>query len=167
MSFSPGERIAMKRVAVAIMLLLVALVLVACGGSSSSSESTGAAETSAEEAGGEEEAEGAGAEEEAEGGEEAGGGAAVKIAAAESGLAYSSDSASVEAGKVTIEFENPQPLGHDVAIETFNGEVLGQTEIITEGSDSTEIELKPGTYKFFCTVPGHRAAGMEGTLTVK
>ena len=161
----------MKKVAVAVMLLLIALALVACGGSSSSSEPTGAAETSAEEAGGEEGA--AGGEEEAEGGEEAGGeeaaggGAAVKFAAAESGLAYTSDTASAEAGKVTIEFENPQPVPHDVAIETLNGEVLGETETVTEGSDSTEIELKPGTYKFFCTVPGHREAGMEGTLTVK
>ncbi len=148
----------MKKVAVAVMLLLVALALVACGGSGSSSEPTGAAETSGEEAGG---------EEGAAGGEEAGGGASVKFAAAETGLAYASDTASAEAGKVTIEFENPQPVPHDVAIETMNGEVLGQTETITEGSDSTEIELKPGTYKFFCTVPGHREAGMEGTLTVK
>jgi uncharacterized cupredoxin-like copper-binding protein len=29
------------------------------------------------------------------------------------------------------------------------------------------VELKAGTYKFFCTVPGHRQAGMEGTLTVQ
>ena len=157
----------MKKVAVALLLVLVALLLVACGGSSSGgSEATGGAETSAEEAG----EEGASGESEAgeeEGEEAAAGGSTLKIAAAESGLAYASDEASVEAGKVTIEFENPQPIEHDVAIETFNGEVLGQTETIVEGSDSTEIELKPGTYKFFCTVPGHRQAGMEGTLVVK
>ncbi len=158
----------MKKVAVALMLVVVALLVAACGGSSSSgTEATGGAETSAEEAGGE--GGGSGGSEESEAGEEAAGGGhpTLKIAAAESGLAYASDTASVEAGEVTIEFENPQPIAHDVAIETFNGEVLGQTETIAEGSDSTEIELKPGTYKFFCTVPGHREAGMEGILTVE
>jgi len=151
----------MKKVAVALLLVLAALTLVACGGSSgsSSTESSGAAESTEE----------APAEEE-KGGEEGGGGAeasTLKIEAAESGLAYASDTASAEAGEVTVEFDNPQPVPHDVAIETMNGEVLGQTETVAEGEDSTEIELKPGTYKFFCTVPGHREAGMEGTLTVK
>lgn len=155
----------MKKVAVALMVVFAALLLAACGGSSSSgTESTGGAETSTEEAGGEGGA--ATGEEEAAGGE-GGAGPTLKIAAAETGLAYASTTASVEAGEVTIEFENPQPIPHDVAIETFNGEVLGQTELVTEGSDSTEIELKPGTYKFFCTVPGHREAGMEGTLKVE
>lgn len=156
----------MKKVAVALMLVLAALALVACGGSSgSSTEPTAAPETGAEEAGGE-----AGTGEgESEGGEEAGEASApvLKIEAAETGLAYASETASVEAGDVTIEFTNPQPVAHDVAIETFNGEVLGQTELVTEGTTSTEIELKPGTYKYFCTVPGHREAGMEGILTVE
>lgn len=155
----------MKKVAIALLLVIVALLLAACGGSSGSTEPTGGAETSAEEAGGEAEAgEEEGAEEE---GGEAGAASTLKIAAAESGLAFASDTASAEAGNVTIEFENPQPLEHDVAIESFNGEVLGQTETVVEGAASTEIELKPGTYHFFCTVPGHREAGMEGTLTVK
>ncbi len=68
---------------------------------------------------------------------------------------------------MTVDFTNGQPIPHDVAIENAAGEVIGQTEITAEGSDSTEVELKPGTYTFFCTVPGHREAGMEGTLTVK
>jgi len=151
----------MKKLPVAIVLvLLAALLLAACGGGSSSSEPTGAAEPTTEESGG---------GEGAEGGEAGGGGAggSLSFEAASSGFEYTSNSASAEAGKVTVDFNNPQGIGHDVAIETSGGEVVGQTEIVTEGESSTTVELKPGTYTFFCSVPGHREAGMEGTLTVK
>lgn len=151
----------MKKVAVAAVMVLAALALVACGGSSdsSSSESTPTTESSSE--GG---ANAGGGE--AEGGS-AGSASTVDIEAASSGLAYASDSASAEAGEVTVDFTNPQAVPHDVAIESSSGEVITQTELATEGSDSATANLKPGTYTFFCTVPGHREAGMEGTLTVK
>ncbi|HVO55758.1 MAG TPA: plastocyanin/azurin family copper-binding protein [Solirubrobacterales bacterium] len=152
----------MKKFPVALLLVFAAaLTLAACGGSSSTSEAT--SETAPKESTSE-------GKEEAEGGEEEGGSAAastLKIETASTGLAYASDTATAEAGNVTVDFSNGQSVPHDVAIETMNGEVLGETETIAEGEDSTEIELKPGTYKFFCTVPGHREAGMEGTLTVK
>jgi plastocyanin len=150
----------MKKVPVALLLVLAAaLALAACGGSSSTTEAT--SETAPKESTSE-------GKEETEGGEEGGGEAStLKFETASTGLAYTSDTATAEAGNVTVEFSNGQPVPHDVAIETMNGEVLGQTETVSEGEDSTEIELKPGTYKFFCTVPGHREAGMEGTLTVK
>jgi plastocyanin len=35
------------------------------------------------------------------------------------------------------------------------------------GAQSKKIDLKAGTYTFYCDIPGHRAAGMQGTLTVK
>ena len=149
----------MKKLAVAFALVLASFALVACGGgsdSSSSSESSGA-ETTTESSGGGAEAEGG----------SAGSASALAIEAASSGLAYASDSATAKAGKVTVDFTNPQPIPHDVAIESSDGEVIGQTETTAEGSDTTEVELEPGTYTFFCTVPGHREAGMEGTLTVK
>jgi plastocyanin len=139
----------MKKVVVAFALVLASLALVACGGSSSSSssESTGAETTSESGAGA------AGGE--AEGGS-AGSASTLDIEAASSGLAYATKSATAKAGKVTVNFTNPQPIPHDVAIEDAGGEVLGQTETTAEGSDSTEVELKPGTYTYFCTVPGHR-----------
>ena len=97
----------------------------------------------------------------------AGSAAALDIEAASSGLAYASDTATAKAGKVTVDFTNPQPLTHDVAIEDSSGKTIGKTELIAEGSDSAVVDLKPGEYTFYCTVPGHREAGMEGTLTVK
>jgi plastocyanin len=152
----------MKKAAVAVALLLASLALVACGSSnsSSSSESTGSETTS------ESGAAAGGKSGEAEG-KSAGGASALNIEAASSGLAYSSNSATAKAGKVTVDFTNPQPLTHDVAIEDSSGQTIGKTELIAEGSDSAVVDLKPGTYTFYCTVPGHREAGMEGTLTVK
>lgn len=147
----------MKKVAVAFALVLASFALVACGGGSSSSSEATSAETTPESS-----ADGG----EAEGGS-AGSGSALDIEAASSGLVFASKSATAKAGNVTVDFTNSQAIPHDVAIEDSSGEVIGQTETIAEGSDSTEVELEPGTYTFFCTVPGHREAGMEGTLTVK
>jgi uncharacterized cupredoxin-like copper-binding protein len=45
--------------------------------------------------------------------------------------------------------------------------VVGATRTFRGGSKILTLNLKPGTYKFYCSVPGHRTAGMEGTLTVK
>jgi plastocyanin len=149
----------MKKLVVAFALVLASLALVACGSSSSDSSSTTAETT-------ESQAEtGAGQAKEAEG-DTAGSAGGVDIEAGE-GLAYTSDTATAKAGKVTVDFTNPQPLTHDVAIEDSSGKTIGQTELIAEGSDSTTVNLKPGEYTYYCTVPGHREAGMEGTLTVK
>ena len=68
---------------------------------------------------------------------------------------------------MTIDFNNPQGLTHDVAIEDEAGETVGKTDLIADEETSTTVNLKPGTYKYYCTVPGHREAGMEGTLVVK
>jgi plastocyanin len=149
----------MNKLAVAFALILASLALVACGSSSNDSSS----ETQSGAAAGTESTEGSGGE--AEGG--SAGSAALDIEAASSGLAYASDTATAKAGKVTVNFTNPQPLTHDVAFEDSSGKTIGQTELIAEGSDSAVVDLKPGTYTYYCTVPGHREAGMEGTLTVK
>lgn len=164
----------MKKIIALFALLLAALALVACGGGSSTNEETGAvagaaqeAEEKAEEAG--EEAEGKAEEVEKEAEGAAGGsGSTVAVEADPSGnLAFTSEEISAKAGKDTIEFTNESPVPHDVKIEDSSGKEVGGTEIISEGSDSAEVELKPGTYTYFCSVPGHRQAGMEGTLVVK
>lgn len=152
----------MKKVAALFALVLASVALVACGGgssnsSSSTTETTGGSETTSEGAAG-------------AGKEEGGGGSAstLEIEADPNGqLAFTTTEATAKAGKVTIDFTNPQALPHDVKIESSSGEEIGGTETVAEGSESATVNLKPGTYTFYCSVPGHREAGMEGTLVVK
>jgi plastocyanin len=90
----------------------------------------------------------------------------LKLAANPAGqLAYDTKQLSAKAGTVTIEMANMSPIEHDVAVSE-GSKILGQTPVFSGGSKSVTLKLKPGTYTFFCTVPGHRQAGMEGTLTV-
>jgi len=165
----------MKKLIALFALLLAAVALVACGGggSSTSEETSGVAgaveeaEETAEEAGEEVEEKAEEAKKEAEGGT-AGSGASIDVEADPSGnLAFTSGEISAKAGKDTVNFTNSSPVPHDVRIEDENGKELGGTETISEGSESATVNLKPGTYTYFCSVPGHRQAGMEGTLTVK
>jgi uncharacterized cupredoxin-like copper-binding protein len=148
----------MKKLAALLVLALASIALVACGGDDNSTTTT-ATETSGGAA--------------TEGGEKAGGGAAaggstLEFEADPNGeLAYTTTEASAKAGKVTIDFNNPQSLTHDVAIEDSSGETVAQTELIGKEETSTTANLKPDTYTFYCSVPGHREAGMEGTLTVE
>jgi uncharacterized cupredoxin-like copper-binding protein len=81
-------------------------------------------------------------------------------------LAYITKKASAPAGKLEIDSKNAASIPHDIAIEG-NG-VNDKGKIVQNGGVSKiSVSLKPGSYKFFCTVPGHREGGMEGTLTVK
>lgn len=150
----------MKKLAALLALALASVALVACGGSSDNStpsnenpETSGGAAEGGEKSGG---------------GAATGGGSSVEFEADPSGeLAYTTTEATAKAGKVTVDFNNPQGLTHDVAIEDEAGKTLGKTELIGEGETSTTVNLKPGTYTYYCSVPGHREAGMEGTLVVK
>jgi plastocyanin len=78
-------------------------------------------------------------------------------------LAYEFGKATATAGKVTISMPNQAPIQHDISIQgDGKGPVVG-----TGGTSTFTTTLKPGTYTFLCTVPGHAQAGMKGTLTVK
>jgi plastocyanin len=81
-------------------------------------------------------------------------------------LKYNKTSLTAKAGAVSIDFTNNAPLSHNLTVESSSGAKLA-TPTFTGGSKTLSLTLKPGTYKFYCTVPGHRAAGMEGTLTVQ
>jgi uncharacterized cupredoxin-like copper-binding protein len=125
-------------------LALVAVLAAACGGGSSGGGSSGG------------------------GGSASASGPAqvVEIDVASSGFAFQTTSATAKAGHVVIKSMNPQGTGHDIALKGNGVDEKG--EIVQDGGVSTiDIpDLKPGTYEFYCSVPGHEEAGMKGTLTV-
>jgi plastocyanin len=134
------------------LLALVPFGLAACGGDDDDDDA--ATETTT-------------TEETDTGGEEGGAGSTVSFTANPDGeLAFEEDSAEATAGAVTIELTNDSAVPHDVQIEGPDGDI-GGTDETTGGSVTAEVELEPGEYTFYCSVPGHREAGMEGTLTVE
>jgi plastocyanin len=149
----------MKKFFALTVLALSAIALIACGSSSSDNSSTSTAATT----GGA--ASGGGA---AAGGGGGGGGTTVKVAADPSGaLSFDPESLSAKAGSDTFEFTNDAPLSHNFTIEDSSGKTVASTPTFSGGSKSVTANLKPGTYTFLCTVPGHADGGMKGTLTVK
>lgn len=93
-------------------------------------------------------------------------GGTLQLAASATDLAFDKTSLTSKPGKVTIDFDNPSALEHNVAIEQ-NGEEIAVSETLAEGKTSVSADLAPGTYTYLCTIPGHAEAGMEGTLVVK
>ena len=130
----------MKRRTLALCLALAALVLAlaACGG------------------GDDEEPSGNGG----------GDGAALELVAGPgSELKFDQTSLEVAAGEVTITMTNDGDLPHNVAIKGNGVDEKG--EIVQNGGTSTvTATLEAGEYTFYCSVPGHEAGGMTGTLTV-
>jgi plastocyanin len=69
-------------------------------------------------------------------------------------------------GKVTLVMSNPSSISHDIALKG-NGLKPVVGKMVGKGKTSTiTATVKKGSYEFYCSVPGHEAAGMKGTLTV-
>jgi plastocyanin len=85
---------------------------------------------------------------------------------ANNALAFNQKSLTAPAGKVTLNLKNPSVIPHNIAIKG-NGitEVLGPI-VDKDGLSTATADLAPGTYEYFCSVPGHEGAGMKGTLVV-
>jgi plastocyanin len=131
------------------------LGLAACGGSSSSSTSSTAAPASSSSSTSSS-ASGSG-----------GASGTISDSADPSGqLKFTKSTLTAKAGKATVDFTNSSSLPHNMTIEDSSGKQVGATPTFTGGSKSFTVDLKPGKYTFFCSVPGHRQAGMQGTLTV-
>lgn len=130
----------------ATIFAVLGLALAACGGDDEEAEEPAPAET-----------------------QPAGGGEATELQlAADPGGALAYDTATLEAppGAVSIVLTNDSDVPHNVAIEA-DGTVVAEGEIFSGGGTrTTTAELEAGSFTFFCSVPGHREAGMEGTLSV-
>jgi outer membrane protein assembly factor BamB len=93
--------------------------------------------------------------------------APVSLGALDDQLAFTTNHATANPGKVTVDFANDSALQHDVVLVDQKNTILGKTPIFQGGTKSFTTTLAPGTYTYYCSVPGHRQAGMQGTLTVK
>ena len=144
----------MKRYATLLALPLAALALLAgCGDSDdSSSDSPNASDT---------------ATQTQTPASDSGDAQAIDLQADPSGaLAYEEDTLEGKAGNIAIAFTNDAPIGHDVVVEQDDTEIA-RGDVITGGSETVAFKAKAGEYTYYCSLPGHREAGMEGTLTVK
>jgi mono/diheme cytochrome c family protein len=82
-------------------------------------------------------------------------------------LAYLVSRATAMAGMLEIASRNAASIPHDIALEA-DGQQLGKGETVSNGGVSRlSLDVRPGTYTFYCTLPGHREGGMQGTLTVR
>jgi uncharacterized cupredoxin-like copper-binding protein len=78
-------------------------------------------------------------------------------------LAFVTDTAQGTAGKITVKMANKSGTPHDIVIDG-----KGKGEIVQNGAVSQfSADFAAGSYTFYCSVPGHRAAGMQGKLVVK
>jgi len=83
-------------------------------------------------------------------------------------LAYEVSSATAPAGALEIDSRNASSSPHDIALEAPDGrELANGAEVSGGGVSRISVTLRPGRYTFYCTVPGHREGGMQGTLTVR
>jgi mono/diheme cytochrome c family protein len=81
-------------------------------------------------------------------------------------LAFTFSKANAQAGPLELVMPNESPIQHDISVK--DGGVNERGNVVGTGGTSTvKADLKPGTYTFYCSVPGHEAGGMKGTLTVK
>jgi outer membrane protein assembly factor BamB len=91
----------------------------------------------------------------------------LNLAAKGNQLLFNTNVLTAKAGKVSIDFANNSALQHNVTLVNSGNKILGKTPTFAGGSKRFSATLKPGTYTYYCSVPGHRQAGMQGTLTVK
>jgi len=89
---------------------------------------------------------------------------ATTVQATESEFKIVLASTQLKAGQITFDVKNQGKIPHDLAIAGTSD----RTKLITPGGSATlAVTLKPGTYELYCTVAGHKAAGMDLKITVQ
>lgn len=82
-------------------------------------------------------------------------------------LVFDPESLEAAPGTITLAYDNPSAVPHSVAIQDEEDQVLAESEVVSQALTKATADLVPGSYIFYCTVPGHRESGMEGVLTVQ
>jgi plastocyanin len=78
-------------------------------------------------------------------------------------LAFVTNKATGQPGEITVEMPNKSSTDHDIVIDD-----KGKGQVVKNGGTSKfSASFDAGNYTYYCSVPGHRQAGMQGTLTVK
>jgi plastocyanin len=140
-------------------LLVVAAAVAACGSNGSSSSATSASNGASSGASSALSSASSAVSSAAQG-------RVVEIDVSPSGFSFVKSSATAQAGPVVLRSKNPQSVSHDISIKG-NGVDMQGNQVSNGGVSQVVIpNLKPGTYTYYCSVPGHEAAGMKGTLTV-
>ena len=148
-----------RRFAAMVAIGAAVAVPIACGGddnddnggsTAASPESTAATNTAAESTAG------------------GGGGAGGTVDLSATDFAFTPSDPTVKSGEVTFTLKNDGQTAHSLEIEDVNGsdeEIEG--DVAPGESGTLKVNLKPGTYEFYCPVDDHKDMGMEGEITVK
>jgi plastocyanin len=87
------------------------------------------------------------------------------IPMAQAGLAFTFADAHAEAGQIRITSENPQSVDHNIAVRGNGVDEKGP--VVQNATSEVTVDLEPGEYEFYCSVPGHAEGGMRGPLVVE
>ncbi|HEX3669014.1 MAG TPA: plastocyanin/azurin family copper-binding protein [Acidimicrobiia bacterium] len=91
--------------------------------------------------------------------------AAASVPVSETEFKITFPKSTIAAGSYSFEVKNDGKIQHDLVVEG-NG-VDEKTPTIDPGKSATlKVDLKPGTYDVYCSIPGHKQAGMDLKLTV-
>ena len=100
------------------------------------------------------------------GGGAAGAGGTVDISAQD--FSFAPSDPTVKSGEVTFTLTNDGQTAHSLEIEDVDGSDAEIEGDVAPGQSGTlKVNLKPGTYEFYCPVGNHKEMGMEGEITVK
>lgn len=90
----------------------------------------------------------------------------VQVSAVE--YAFTLSRTAVPAGKVIFQFVNNGQDEHNLQIAPPEGPLVGSfADMPAKGISDLQLEMQPGQYKLFCSLPTHGQEGMKATLTVE